>query len=139
MLAQPHAGIIPIPSKEAALPPIGTPDIISVDTSDRLCCGTNSAASAFADGTRPPSPSPARKRNTPNEPGFHATAHSTVNTENQAVHSNTVRRLPMRSDRAPAARAPTSIPAKARLPSSPARPGVRCHPGSRSSSGSTVP
>ena len=115
------------------------PDIINVATTDRWRGLTNSAASALALGTRPPSPRPASSRNAPNVTGPAAIAHSAVNTENHTAQAIIVRLRPSRSANAPASTEPTSMPANARLPSSPAPAVVRCQPGSVSSCGSTVP
>lgn len=128
-----------MPSTAAIEPPIGTPDIISVATSERRAGEAYSATRALADGTRPPRPSPARKRNAPNVPGEGASAHSAVNTENQTVQPSTAPRRPMRSASAPAARAPRSMPRKASEPRNPAELWVSSQPGSSSRRGTTVP
>ncbi|MBA8825033.1 hypothetical protein FHX42_003914 [Saccharopolyspora lacisalsi] len=73
MQRHPKSGMAHMPVTAAMLPPIGTPDI-SVETSDRSRGGTNSAARAFAEGTRPPSPMPAISRNAPNTAGPVASA-----------------------------------------------------------------
>jgi hypothetical protein len=127
------------PIRAAAEPPIGTPDIMIVETAARARSETNSAISAFADGISPPRPSPASSRSVPNCSGDVATAHSAVNTENQATQPRMVRRRPSRSARLPAASAPTSMPTNARLPIVPAVAGVRLQPGSASCRGSVVP
>jgi pimeloyl-ACP methyl ester carboxylesterase len=127
------------PRTAAREPPIGTPDIMIVATADRLRTFTNSAVSAFADGTRPPRPSPARNRKRPNTSGFGAKAQRAVKSENQSVDQRIVRRRPSRSASAPAPSAPASMPAKARLPMNPAADADRSQPGSSCSSGSVVP
>ncbi len=52
---------------EASCPPdtLGTPDIMIVETAERVLALTNSAVRALADGTRPPRPRPAKKRSRP--------------------------------------------------------------------------
>src|SRR5437899_6576525 len=99
-----------IPTRDAKTPPIGTPDIINVETTDRLRVPTYSAASAFALGTNPPRPTPPMNRSRPKVSGFGASAQRAVNTENHAVQARIVRRRPKRSANVPAHTAPTSIP-----------------------------
>ena len=135
--SQPKRGRTKMPVSAARLPPMGTPDIISVETTERLRGPTYSAARALALGTRPPRPRPARSRNVPNVSGLGATAHSAVKTENHTVQARIVLRRPMRSETVPASTAPISMPANARLPSRPAPDLVRPQPGSTSSCGST--
>lgn len=118
---------------------MGTPDIMMVATAERERIRTNSAVRALADGTRPPRPSPARKRNRPKTSGFGAKVHSAVNSENHRVDHKMVRRLPSRSARWPAPSAPTSMPAKARLPMKPAWEALSSQPGSFIRCGMVVP
>ena len=120
-------------------PPIGTPDIMIVETPERSRGVTNSAVRALADGTSPPRPTPATNRRMPKVSGLGASPLSPVNTVNQATDPRIVRRRPSRSARLPAPSAPTSMPANARLPIVPALAGVRFHPGSSSRDGMVVP
>lgn len=61
----PAAGMTEVPMSAAAVPPMGTPDIMIVETAERVLALTNSAVRALADGTRPPRPRPAKKRSRP--------------------------------------------------------------------------
>ena len=81
----PKAGIATMPTTAAMEPPIGTPDIITVAITDRRRGETNSDVKALAEGTRPPSPSPARKRSAPKTSGDVANPQRPVNTVNQAT------------------------------------------------------
>ena len=99
---------------------MGTPDIINVATVDRHLAGTSSATRAFADGTRPPSPMPARSRRAPKTAALGAKAHRIVKIEKTTAQPRMVRRRPQESAILPAKIAPIIMPTKAMEPMVPA-------------------
>ena len=120
-------------------PPIGTPDIIRVAMVDRHLVGTSSATRAFAEGTSPPSPMPARSRRAPKTAALGAKAQRTVKTEKMTAQPRMVRRRPHESAMRPAKIAPIIIPRKAMDPMVPAVALFRPQPVSEISEDWTVP
>ena len=110
MDSQPKAGISWMPTRAAMDPPIGTPDIIRVAMVDRHLVGTSSATRAFAEGTSPPSPMPARSRRAPKTAALGAKAQRTVKTEKMTAQPRMVRRRPHESAMRPAKIAPIIMP-----------------------------
>ena len=109
-----------MPTSAAMDPPIGTPDIIRVAMVDRHLAGTSSATRAFAEGTRPPSPMPARSRRAPKTAALGAKAQRMVKIEKMTAQPRMVRRRPQESAIRPAKIAPIIMPTKAMDPMVPA-------------------
>ena len=72
----------------------------------------NSLTMAIAVGRQPPSPSPARKRSTPNTAAFGAKAHSSVKNENAVTAPISALRRPTTSVSVPMVSAPIIIPTR---------------------------
>jgi hypothetical protein len=128
MDCQPKAGIMPRPRTAAAVPPSGTPDIMSVAIAPRRRGEMSSAAMAFAEGTRPPSPRPATRRRAAKAMAPGAPAHRTVATEKTTAQSRIARRRPHASERRPANTAPIIMPMNAIEPIVPADAALRPQP-----------
>ncbi|MCY1240436.1 hypothetical protein D9M72_532840 [compost metagenome] len=139
MACQPKAGISWMPTRAAMDPPIGTPDIIRVAMVDRHLVGTSSATRAFAEGTSPPSPMPARSRRPPKTAALGAKAQRAVKIENTTAQPRMVRRRPHESAIRPAKIAPIIMPRKAMEPMVPAVALFRPQPVSEISEDWTVP
>ena len=139
MDCQPKAGMSWMPTRAAMDPPIGTPDIISVATVDRHLVDTSSATSALAEGTRPPSPMPARSRRAPKAAALGAKAQKMVKIEKTTAQPRMVRRRPQESAIRPAKMAPIIMPRKAMEPMVPAVALLRPQPVSEISEDWTVP
>ena len=120
-------------------PPIGTPDIIKVAMVDRHLAVTSSATRAFAEGTRPPSPMPARSRSPPNTAALGAKAQRMVKIEKTMAQPRMVRRRPQESAIRPAKIAPIIMPTKAMEPMVPAVALLRPQPVSEIREDWTVP
>ena len=106
---------------------------------ERHLAGTSSATRALADGTRPPSPMPARSRSPPKTAALGAKAQRMVKIENTAAQPRMVRRRPQESAIRPAKIAPTIMPTKAMEPMVPAVALLRPQPVSETSEAWTVP